>query len=460
MRGQFCRVLHRAAVFGLASILAFGAIGGPVVAQMLPPGFDEALQPDFTRVSVMQMVQELQLTQEQATIIQGLQADYDTAFKAGVKQIQSRLRENVTETDDQDTPELKRQREALQRQIAELMEEARKLQNSPSEGDSAKVAAQEIKRKTQELNEKIKALQASSMSAAQLQATFEAAAAELELWQTEKKRLGERFASDVKTVLDEPQRLKWPAFERRLVRERTIGRGKLAGESVNLYALVREVDLDDATMVSLAPLLDEYDLKLDAALRARNDFTIGSQRLFMQAAQARSAELAGPVIRREVELRVAVRGVNEQFAPLLAARMPEPIQIDFQNLYRQRGFPMVYRSTPVQRNFKVALELAQDDPTLQEAIRGLETAYLSELHPLNEQLRQAVIAHEGEEFARQSEARIVGKAGQVGEALDGLTDVRGRRHELDRRYQKELLAILPPGLASEVAGVSRPQTEP
>ena len=444
----------------MMTVVVAACNGGTASAQMLPPGFDEALQPDFTRADTLLMGQELQLTEAQATVVQDLQAEYDAAFKAGVKQIQSKLRERVPEVTDQDTPELKRKREELQRQIGELMEEARKLQSSPAEGEGAAAAAEEIKRKTQELNEQIKALEASSMSAAQLQATFEAAAMEVELWQVEKKRLAQKFVTDVRTVLDEPQQAKWPAFERRLIRERTIGRGKLSGESVNLFALLREVDLDDATSASLEQLLDDYSVRLDTALRARNEFSISSQKALMQAVHARSAELAGPIFRRQIELRTAVRDVNEQYAEIIASRLPEPAQAEFRKLYGQRGFPTVYRSTATQRDFKRSLELTQSDAPLQNAIRELETAYLAELAPMNDQFRQALRSHEPHELVLQSEARLLGENGQLGAATNRLADVRVRRQELDRRYRQQLLAMLPAELASQIAGVSHPQSEP
>lgn len=283
---------------------------------------------------------------------------------------------------------------------------------------------------------------------------------EVELWQVQKKRLGEKFVTDVKAVLDEPQLAKWPAFERRLIRERTIGRGKLSGESVNLFALLREVDLDDATSASVEPLLDDYSVRLDTALRARNEFSINSQRALMQAMHARSVELAGPILRRQVELRTAVRDVNEQYAEIIASRLPEPAQAEFRKLYAQRGFPTVYRSTATQRDFKRSLELTQSDASLQNAIRELETAYLAELAPKNDQLRQALVSHEPDELRLQSEARLLGEPGRLDPATNKLADVRVRRQELDRRYHQQLLAMLPAELASQIAGVSRPQTEP
>jgi len=440
--------------------VAVGAIVSSASGQMLPPGFDEALQPDFTYADTIQMGQEFQLTEAQAASVKGLQAEYDAAFKAGVKQIQTRIRDRSLEANDQDTPEIKRKREELQRQIGELMEEARKLQNSPTGGGGASAAAESIKKKSQELQEKIKALQTSTMSPAQLQATFEAAAAEVELWQIEKKRLGEKFVTGVKAVLDEQQLAKWPAFERRLFRERTIGRGKLSGESVNLFALLREVELDDATAASLEPLLDDYATRLDAALRARNEFSISSQKVLMQAMQAKSAELAGPLFRRQAELRTAVRDVNEQYSTLIAGRLPVPAQAEFTKFYRQRAFPTVYRSTALQRHFKVALELSGSDEAVHAAIRELQTAYLLELEPLTEQMRQALLAHEPDDYVRQHEARLVGGAEPVEGDGDRLADVRGRRQEVDRRYMQQLVAVLPAEIAAQIAGVTRPQIDP
>jgi hypothetical protein len=180
----------------------------------------------------------------------------------------------------------------------------------------------------------------------------------------------------------------------------------------------------------------------------------------MQAMHARSAELARPILQRQVELRKAVRQVNEQFSTSIVSRLPETSAKAFERLYRQRGFPTVYRSTPTQRHFKVALELAQANATLVHGITDLETAYLSELDPMNEQLRQAVIAHEADELLEQGEKRLFGEKGRVDPSTSGLAEVRSRRQDLDRRYHQQLLSILPSEMASLVAGVTKPISEP
>jgi len=443
-------------VFVIATMCAAGSLR----AQMMPPGFDEAMQPEFTQATARLLAAELQLTASQISAVHELQAAYDQSFKAGIREIQARLRDRAAPSNERDTPQLQRQREELQQQIAALMEEARRLQDASAEGEDTADAANEIRQRTRELTDRMKALSAVASSPAQVKAMFDAATLEIEKWWVERGRLAEQFVIGLKSVLGEAQITAWPALERRLMRERTLGQGVLAGESVDLFALIRELELDLEADSTAQTLLTEYGQKLDLALRARNYFAISVQAAISLATQEKSPEIARPSLRRQIELRTSVRDLNEQYATILGASLPEAAGTEFRLLYRQRGFSTIYRSSHTQRIFRVALERAGDDVKLREAVGAMETAFRSELEPLQEQIRLSMLVHEPQDLLHKSEARLSGDSGALEPVEHDLTTLNRRRGELDRRYLQQLSAIIPPEWAAEFRGVAQPTTEP
>ena len=84
-------------------------------------------------------------------------------------------------------------------------------------------------------------------------------------WRGEKEILRQEFMENVKVMLTEEQLERWPSLERRLLREKSLGKGRLSGERVNLLHLVRDLHLDPPLLEHLQPLLLQYELVLDQA---------------------------------------------------------------------------------------------------------------------------------------------------------------------------------------------------
>ena len=65
-------------------------------------------------------------------------------------------------------------------------------------------------------------------------------------WTIERGQLGREFLENVQMVLGPEQMEQWPTFLRRLYREKNIHKGRLAGEDLNLFAVLNEMTLDRA----------------------------------------------------------------------------------------------------------------------------------------------------------------------------------------------------------------------
>ena len=99
--------------------------------------------------------------------------------------------------------------------------------------------------------------------------------AELETRQRELGETNEALALEVeglKSQLNDDQLAAWPAFNRFLVREKSLPKSRLSGEGTNLFLIIDEYGLDDASFDRLEPLFDEYELALHNSLVNRDRF--------------------------------------------------------------------------------------------------------------------------------------------------------------------------------------------
>lgn len=84
-------------------------------------------------------------------------------------------------------------------------------------------------------------------------------------------RLEQAFAADLRLLLTAGQLERWSDFERERRRLKTLeSYASHPEERLDLVRIVQSLDLDDEAERSLAPLLEEYRVQIDAALVARN----------------------------------------------------------------------------------------------------------------------------------------------------------------------------------------------
>jgi hypothetical protein len=294
----------------------------------------------------------------------------------------------------------------------------------------------------------------------------------MQRWTTRKQQLAEQFLVDVQAQLTEEQQAQWPAFDRKLRREKTLPRGTLSGESLNLFNMLAEIspdravrermnetfgdedfaeelvgdlNLDEALKKGLQPILDEYDLALDQALRARNDHLRTSQDDLYKAIQKLDSDDGIRVLERQTQLRVTVRDTNLRYAELLAAAMPDELAASYRKAVNERGFSRVFRRTQTQRMFRAARELEDMTPQTLVALDVLENSYLAELAAANERLVLLTRQHEPNmqlERARQMASRFLGTPRT--ETEDPIRKANEQRNELGKRYQDQIKGLLTP----------------
>ncbi|MHC4948862.1 MAG: hypothetical protein ACYTG1_11460 [Planctomycetota bacterium] len=280
--------------------------------------------------------------------------------------------------------------------------------------------------------------------------------APFEEWHDEKVMLGEQLRSDVQAILNEDQLSSWPAFMRRMVREKTMHEGRLAGESLDLFHIVRDMNLRPEIASELQPTLDGYDVELGDALDRRNEANRRMQAEMLEALQVSDSGLSLSLIEEQIGHSIAVRDVNDRYIVIIGDALPEDLGAEFRHLALSRAYPRVYRRTAVHRMFRAALELEDVDEETREMVEGLEVSYTSEIEAINDRLIRAIRAHDPEKARYRAEAFAARRDGrQIPRPDDPTREDFKRRDEIGDQYARSLQQVLSEDQFASLPGADR-----
>jgi hypothetical protein len=272
-----------------------------------------------------------------------------------------------------------------------------------------------------------------------------------------KDELRQKFVTEAQTPLAPTQIERWPALERALLREKTLSKGRIPGESTDLFKVAKTVNLDESQNGSIAVQLDQYDLALDNVLRQRNDFVDDAGEKVDKAMSEQNFDRALSIVDKATALRMAVRNVNFQFSETIATLLPADKSEAFRAAFLKMSYPMVYRQTFGTRSFDKAVKIEGLDSKTLTAIADVRKGYDLELAAVNEQLRKAIDQNDPKETRRPIEHMKQIAAGtppeEAMELLDDPQSVRkafARRQELDKRYAKTVADLLTPEQAAQL----------
>ncbi len=265
-------------------------------------------------------------------------------------------------------------------------------------------------------------------------------------WQQQNEQLSEQFIQDVRRLLSEDQEELWPSFEHQMYRRKYLKNGRLSGERLDLFVVMTELDMAETETQEIQPLLDAYEVELDAALHRREQESKSSQADAIAAIRNNNETNVGVTLaNRQVQLHKVVRDVNERYVQSIAAALGEEQQAAFLNKVHLRSFSRVYRLTLAQRVFKAAQELQDLTEELLIAIGELESQYLIELAAFNEKLVQLIKDKEPQDIvykARVQQSKLTGQG--VERPADKTKEEFTKRRELGQRYIDQLKAMLTP----------------
>ena len=268
-----------------------------------------------------------------------------------------------------------------------------------------------------------------------------------EKWRKERGGLDRQIMEEIKSSLKADQAAKWESFERFMRREKLLGRGRLSGENVNLFAVLDEAGLSKEQITATVGILDEYELRLDEALKKRSDFLGQNEGKVMTAIQNSDAKSLEELASKGVDLRNAVRNVNEQYRTTIAGVLPPEEAKRFTQAALASGFARVYRPTRAERAFEKALSLADLSPDTLAAISEMQIAMMTELVGMNEKIAQTIRKAEPvrlkEEAVRSAGLLNGGASRMFGRNDPDIADeMLSKRGDMTDKYVERLKALL------------------
>jgi hypothetical protein len=275
-------------------------------------------------------------------------------------------------------------------------------------------------------------------------------------WFEEKRALDQGLLENVKAILIEEQLELWPSFAQRLYRSSGIPRGRLSGESTDLFQVSRDTNLSGTAESLITPHLNEYAIALDAAMRTRDAILRGNpKKLFDNILSGNTAQ-SPEHVEALVKARINVRDLNDRYIDVISSSLNLEDGEDFRNRALNRGYPRIYRRTPAQRIIRQAAENEAYEPEIHVLIVQLEFAYLGELELINYDLLRLTRAHEPESQRNRALASQVKSSGRDPIKLqDPTRPVFKDREALGRRYIEMLRDILTPDQFMELEGARR-----
>lgn len=250
-----------------------------------------------------------------------------------------------------------------------------------------------------------------------------------------------------RAVLNDAQLARWPSFQRSLRRQKALPMGRLAGESVDLDILLRQIGVKPERIPGLPDTLARYEVELDRALVARDDRLEDARARTMLAMMSRDLEGAVQIANEEAQLREAVRAVNEQYVAALGRLLGGERALDFDQAWRLRAYPGVYEPTPTARAFSTALGLGDLDVQQREVVSLMHELYLEELEPRNAELAAAVRRQERLDIQRRLRRWSGDRADH---RADPRPEAERRRAELGDRFRAQLEMVLTPEQAAQL----------
>ncbi len=274
-------------------------------------------------------------------------------------------------------------------------------------------------------------------------------------WQGHNEGLSEQFIQDVQRLLSEDQQELWPSFEHKMYRLKHLKNGKLSGERLDLFIVMKELDLPEPETQGVDPLLKSYELELDAALHRREAQNKATQENALEMIQSHSPDAVVKLANREIQLHKSVRDVNERYVQSVAAALPQEHQSVFLEKVHMRSFARVYRPTLAQRVLKAARELDGLTEDLLNAIEQLEIEYLIELGVFNERIVDLIKEREPEQIllkAKTQRSKLTGES--VEKPVDHVKIEFADRRKMGQRYIDQLKAMLSPEQIALLPGMA------
>ncbi|MCA9285786.1 MAG: hypothetical protein KDA22_11255 [Phycisphaerales bacterium] len=266
----------------------------------------------------------------------------------------------------------------------------------------------------------------------------------IENWMAEKDQLATDMLQNVKGQLSDRQKELWPRFERAMRREKSLHRGELSGESVNIIGVLNQMQLAPDTMNQLRPVIEEYEIQLDNALVYREQVVESAQPKVKDAMVNMDFDAGMSAMDTIMAARIQVRNIQDASAAAIAAAMTPENGAEFTQRYYQAAYSKVFRPSPMERTFEVVHGLEDLTAEQMAEVVELETQYNADYATSSMQILAVLREEEPKDARRKAEAiraRQSGAAPAKREA-EPLSDAFAMREALTEPAMERLRQIL------------------
>lgn len=425
----------------------------------------ELMEPDFLRRDVPLFVSQLELDDTQTLVVETLMGDYESDYATASGRVTEQMAEMGRQMfSNMVTPEM---RTRFEDEARSIREEIREMQDAAGGELDPEQIRNMWRERMGKLQQEIAAEQGDNGMAAQMQATMGEMFARLQEWQAKKAAMRVAFVDGLKIQLTDEQNDLWPAFERFLIREKSLPKARLSGEGLNLFLLVDEAELPEESLATLDPILDEYEVVLDQAIRRRDEVVATTSAQMYRAIQEGDTPGAMRTMERQMQARTALRDVNELYRARLVAELGDSSDAKSLNqAILESGFERIYQSTPTARAFAAALGIDGLDASVLEAVLATQAAFEAEMAARNEQLLALTKRFEPQQQLDEAERFVAAVSGMMAGGgfnpggfgpgpENPMRESMETRGELDRQYRDRLEALLTPEQVEQLPSTRR-----
>ncbi len=408
-------------------------------------GFGQALQPEFLARDIPLMVDALSLDEGQALILEALFADYSADFQAGSGVVNESMREIG--------PRLFRSfmTPQVRERFGTAMEEVEgDIRRAAEAGETIEPDAmrQRMEQRMLEIADEIRAERQASGEEAETQRIMGEMVTGLDTWRQQRQEMRTRLIDGIKAQLNDQQLEMWPIFERRFDRMKSLPNGQLSGESTDLILVIDRLGLPQDVLDQIDRVLEDYEIAIDTALKARNDYLAQSEPRLLRSVQDLDMRTGMDIVRRQMQQRVALRDVNEQYRVAIADALPSGQREIFAEAAASASFDRIFRPTRADRVFEMVRGFDDISEETLRQIDMIEETFRMELAQFNERLITLTKRHEPEAQIAEAErfAAMIAGGGQQGgrRGDDPVREAYNERQELVDRHIQLLAGVLTP----------------
>jgi len=440
---------------GMGGMGGMGRMGG---MGSLMRQFTSRMEPDFMKRDVPIIEEQLKLDDGQVTVVETFITDYTNAFEplsAETRTVMQDSMRSITQSF---------MGGGMQERMRDLFEGMQKdMEQLEQENGGAEIDP-EVRRKIfqermDKLQQDMTAERAANGQEAEQRRMMKEIVDASNSFLTKKVELRKELVDGVKGVLRADQLANWDAFERFLRRERAMGNGILSAESTNLIFVLDDADLTQAGIDAAKAILDNYELQLDGALKARDEFLESSEPRLLKSMLDANTQESTRIVDQQISMRKAVRDINERFRTEITQALPAEDGAKFNLAALKAGYQRTYNTTATQKMFEQAGKIEGLSAETIAAIADLGSQYERELMAVNDRIVSATKKEEVDRTKEDMEralsmmngtgswSNMMGR-GRFGggdqDQPDPVRDAFDDRAKLAESYQSRLKALLTP----------------